>query len=150
MDTATTAEGGRWHNEKFNKLLDWASGKYLMFVHDDDWVDTSLLNEVVPVMEQDPDQILYWLKVIYQDGRTNTCKPEHGERDMRSGTPGMNDYYAHPQTFNIWRSEFAKQVKFEPMSAEDCNWTAAVDVMCLNSVTIPKELYHYRLGYPKG
>lgn len=149
LDTHHGGNGGRHRSEKFNLLMAWASGKYLMFVHDDDWLEDSFLEETIPALEQDPDQVLFWLRVLWGGDVFNTCKIEHGERDRRPGPPGSNYYYCRPQMFNIWRSDLAKRIPFENSPVADCNWCAGVDALCRKTIVIPKELYHYRQGYPK-
>jgi glycosyltransferase involved in cell wall biosynthesis len=135
----------RPHYQKFNDLLSLASGKYLAFVHDDDWVSDDWLSSITTAAESDPDIILFHLRVEYPAGHHEICEPDltgicH-EADIGEGR-----YRSHPHPFNVWRSSLAKTVEFDHTQAEDINWSMGLAKRVVRSVSIPRPLYFYRLG----
>lgn len=132
--------------EKRNKMLDMATGEFLVFIDDDDRVAPEYLDEVMSVLStQDPDCIVYdcICKVVGFNGRvreTIYCKYGVEFEYTKTG----DQWRGKPAHVMVWRSSIAKRHRYRPISAgEDVDWVKRACVEIESQVRIDKTLYFY-------
>jgi glycosyltransferase involved in cell wall biosynthesis len=127
---------------KRNAMLNLASGKYLVFLDDDDYVTEDWLSRVVSAVESNPDLIVYGVLVHWPDGRLQHCRYDVSVKECRD--IDRDHYEGHPSHVHVWRTCIAKSVGFsDKQFGEDTEWSSTAAKSVQSQVTIDKELYHY-------
>jgi hypothetical protein len=126
--------------EKRNNLISMAKWDYVVFVDDDDKISTDYIHELLKWIES-------WKDVICFDAMIsiNWDKYKLVDYDINNAHTFRDDiYYRLPNHLMCWKSELAKQVKYEDISfwedtkrANDMIWL----VHCQHK--IHKVLYYY-------
>lgn len=127
---------------KRNQLLQAATGKYIVFIDDDDMVSESYVDEILSASASDPDAIVFngWIT-------TNDTNKKHFEISKDYPYTTQNDVYLrYPNHIVPIRASIAKQFKFpDKTHGEDYHWATAIHNSRLikTEVKIDKELYYY-------
>lgn len=128
---------------KRNKLMEMATGEWLVFVDDDDGVSDNYIEKILVALEGNPDVVTFKAQ-RYCDG-----KP-WGEQIMRL-SHHTYEIKEHPTTWLFppthlcpTRSSLAKQLQFKDWNrGEDRQWQEMVFPLLKSEVHIPEFLYHY-------
>lgn len=129
---------------KRNKLLQKATGDYVCFVDDDDWVDSEYISKIMEALESQPDCVKI-LGVMNTNG-FNQVRFEHSiVHGVYSTFGGV--YRRPPNHLNPIKTNIAQRFKFpETNFGEDTDWALQVrdsGLLQREEVTY-KVLYHYR------
>lgn len=135
-------EGGPSIGEKCNSLIKRAEGKYLLILHDDDWISPNFVESIVRLCQHNRDICTFrsiskldnfWMLVdmslYYQNDQPNP------------------KYMIRRKPFPICavRSEFAKQFKFPDTNySEDSDWMEKVLTRCSHEAHSEEILHEYR------
>ena len=135
--------------EKRNKLLQRATGNYIAFVDDDDWIYPYYISEILKGIESGPDCL-----AINGIMTTNGGPPERWEisikndYELRAGI-----YYRFPNHLTPMKREIALREYFPALKIfEDYEWALKLRKQgyLINEVTIEQPLYHYRVNTNKN
>jgi glycosyltransferase involved in cell wall biosynthesis len=127
-----------------NDLLKMAKGDFVVFIDDDDDVDSDYVKEIMTVIKHNPNIDCIGINgLITFDG--NRSKPwsisiKHGHWHE---TDEM--YLRTPNHISPVRRSIALQAKFPDISyGEDMEYSKRILAMCKIEVCIDKPLYHYK------
>ena len=128
---------------KRNILLRRSTGKYVVFVDDDDAIADTYVSDILKAAEQDPDVIVFngTMTTNGKDERKWYISKEYGY-EAKNGA-----YYRYPNHIVPIRREIAIQFPFQDITVgEDYLWATAIHTSGLlkTEVKIEKELYHYQ------
>lgn len=133
--------------EKRNRLLEMATGEFLVFIDDDDRIAPDYLDEVMSVLGvSDPDCIVYdciceitgWSGEIR---KTLYCK--YGI-EYAYTNDGAGNWRGKPAHTMVWKSSIAKKHRYKHISAgEDVDWVKRACVEIQDQHRIDKVLYYY-------
>lgn len=127
---------------KRNALLEQAQGKYVVFVDDDDRIDSSYIDSLLSCLEQNPEADCVVFDVaVYQNGKFDRiCK--YGQEYVYGFDHAH--YYRKPNHLMCYARHIAANHKFRNVSyGEDDEWAARVSQDIQSQVRIPKVLYYY-------
>jgi glycosyltransferase involved in cell wall biosynthesis len=132
---------------KRNDLLSKATGKYVWFIDDDDFIYPYAIEETLKACEKNPD-------VIGINGIMTTDGKNQVDWEIRLGHPyksvqknGKEYYLRHPNHITPMKREHAIRVKFPNKTVfEDYEWAKSMnDAGYLKTQEIiDKPVYHYR------
>ena len=127
---------------KRNDLISLASGKYFVFIDDDDYVTDTYVTHILKASEYHPDVITFegWMT---SDGKNRVnWIIELGEKYEERG--GI--YYRFPNHLCPMKKELVEHVKFPDIwQGEDYIWAKQIndEELLKSTVHIPEQLYHY-------
>jgi hypothetical protein len=142
--------------KKRNIFLQMSSGKYTLFVDDDDRVDSNFIREVLNCisLNTDTDCIVYDMLCVI-----NKCRKIHSKFgieyeytkmapwsiencSIKNSTPEM--WYGKPSHNMIWKSSISKSCIFPDQNAgEDFAWVSQAWPKIKNQSRIDKIIYYY-------
>ncbi len=128
---------------KRNDLIENATGDYIVFIDDDDWVPDYYVEEILKATESNPD-------CIGMKGYMTTNGESRKDFEIRLGHPFQEVngiYLRHPNHISPIKRELALQCKFPDKSnQEDYEWSCELKNKDLlkTEVFIDKDMYHYR------
>jgi glycosyltransferase involved in cell wall biosynthesis len=128
---------------KRNILLQRSTGKYVVFVDDDDAIADTYVSDILKAAEQDPDVIVFngTMTTDGKDERKWYISKEYGY-EAKDGA-----YYRYPNHIVPVRRDIAVKFPFQDIKiGEDYLYATAMhNAKVLQSeVKIEKELYHYQ------
>lgn len=136
--------------EKRNYLLARASGEYVWFIDDDDWISDDAIERVMNAAGNGPD-------VIAIDGYMTTGGVDRKGFEIRIGHPykaiqrdGKEFYLRFPNHITPMKRSIALMAKFQHITTfEDFNWAKMLDQMNVfktqEIINVP--IYHYRFQH---
>lgn len=133
---------------KRNKLLELASGKYIVFVDDDDLIAFNYVAQILRAIETGPDCI-----GISGVITTNGTKQMnwHISREYAGWFERKGVYYRTPNHISPVKRELAIQAGFpEKAFGEDYDYSMALLPLLKKEVRIPGILYYYRFQSKKS
>lgn len=130
--------------KKRDNLLRAATGDYVCYVDDDDWVSDTYVDDILAALATGPDCVGFLITCT-----TNGRNPRKAIASMRYKAWGENeDGYAHTRTpyhKTPVKREIAIKVGFPDLRyGEDRVYAAGVTARVKTEVFINKVLYHYR------
>lgn len=130
--------------KKRQNLLEAATGDYVCFVDDDDWVSDTYVDDILAALESSPDCVGFLITCT-----TNGRNPVKAITSMRYKEWYENrDGYAHCRTIyhkSPVRRDIALKVGFPDLRyAEDKVYAKGVTALVKTEVFIDKVCYHYR------
>ena len=135
---------------KRNKLHSLATGSFVCFVDDDDWIEPDYIASLTEALIANPDSdcVVFdvWVSGYHETigkGRASGSLCRYGRefthRDMADGT-----FERRPNHLMVFRTEIARSEPFEDISsAEDDRWAARLCSRITRQYRIPKILYRY-------
>lgn len=132
--------------EKQNHLLASATGDYVMFCHDDDWLTD--LTEIYKALDHGKDVISFKAKCYNQDGSTYIVTQKLGASvEHNTGNGRYYDMTRPPWVNCCWRRELVKDIKFPDVSySEDWEWVRQALMRCRSGLYIDKVMFEYRFN----
>ena len=131
---------------KRNDLIAKATGEYVCFVDDDDFVTEDYVSLILESSKSNPDCITF-------EGWMTTNGISHvdwiiklGEKyEARQDPDGITRYYRFPNHLVPIKRSIASQHSFPAIwQGEDYQWACKIQPLLKTSVHIPKKLYHYK------
>lgn len=127
---------------KRNALIEQAQGEYVVFIDDDDRVESNYVDTLCSTIEANPgvDCIVFDALVNYNGQFTKICKygKEHGHWE------DANFYYRKPNHVMCYARRIASKHKYLDISfGEDDEWGARASTDIVNQVRVPAILYYY-------
>lgn len=141
-DSPSFLEGGLSIGQKCNLLVKRAEGKYLLILHDDDWIAPNFVESIVRLCQHDRDICTFRSISKLDDFWMLVDMSLHYQNDQP--TP---KYMIRRRPFPICavRSEFAKQFKFPDTNySEDSDWMEQVLTRCSHEAHSEEILHEYR------
>ena len=135
--------------EKRNKLLNRATGDYVAFIDDDDWVDSEYMFKIIEALKSDPDCVQL-IGMMNTDGYNQT-RFEHSILHPKYYDHG-GVYYRYPNHLNPIRRDIAQRFKFPEVDfGEDTEWATQIrdSALLQREEPIDKVIYHYRYSSRK-
>ncbi|WML53092.1 glycosyltransferase [Neobacillus sp. PS3-12] len=128
--------------EKRNNLIEQSQGEYVVFVDDDDRVETNYINTLCSTIDANPgvDCIVFDVSVTINGGEPKICK--YGKEYIYSSD--SNFYYRKPNHLMCYARRLAIQHKFLHQSYhEDDEWASRISKDIVKQVRVPSTLYYY-------
>jgi glycosyltransferase involved in cell wall biosynthesis len=137
---------------KRNRLIQRASGEYIVFVDDDDEVSTDYVKEILQAAITKPDAIVFsgWMTTNGTDRRDFHLSIHYPYTAITRN--GKIEYLRYPNHITPIKREIALQVPFPNRTiGEDYEWATAIHDQGLikNEIKIHKYLYHYKFKTDK-
>jgi glycosyltransferase involved in cell wall biosynthesis len=127
---------------KRNKLLSLASGKYVVFIDDDDLISSDYIEKILEACKSDCDCIGI-SGVITTNGRNEM--QWHISKDYMGWFERKNVYYRTPNHISPVKRELALLAGFPEISfAEDHEYSMRLLPMLKTEFKIPGILYYYK------
>lgn len=132
---------------KRNKLLEKATGDYIIFADDDDSISSDYIEKILKATETNPDCIGISGTITFNGG---PHKQWHISKEYGSWYQKGAVYYRTPNHISPVRRELALQVGFPEISfGEDAEYSKRLLPLLHSEVVIPGNLYHYDYQNPK-
>jgi len=130
--------------EKRNKMLQSASGKFVVFIDDDDEVSDDYLHLIINAINLKPNADCVGMRgYITFDGQNK--KQWSISRHHRTWHELDNIYFRTPNHISPVRTEIAKKCGFPPIAdGEDYAYSMAIFPYLETEIFIDRELYHYK------
>ncbi len=130
--------------KKRQNLLEQATGDYIAFIDDDDWIAETYVDSILAALESSPDCVGFKIHCT-----TNGMNPQSAITSMRYKQWGENvDGYAHvrsPYHKSPVKREIALKVGFPDLRyAEDKPFSAGITRLVKTEAFVDKVLYYYR------
>lgn len=136
-DSGATATG-----TKRNKLLDLATGEYVVFVDDDDDINPQYLRLIFEALEDMPDVV--GIKGVYFIDGTYQGIFEHSIEHKQWSTYAGNRYLRCPNHLNPVRTSLARQARFPDITmGEDHDYSTRLLPLLKTEKMIDKPIYNY-------
>lgn len=139
---------------KRNDLMSIATGNYVSFIDDDDWVEGEYVRSIFEVLEKDFYDVVTFSEIRQGIG-IKTMRTTHSldagdgflkEAPMYSYEP--DHWTGLPSHLCVWKRDLIKDVKFEDKSwQEDFAWMKLARERVSSQYQICKDLYQYRIGH---
>ncbi len=144
VEVLTESDNGTMSTgRKRNILLQRSTGKYVVFIDDDDMVAPTYVKDILTAAESNPDAIVF-NGTMTTDGRDE--RKWYISKDYGYEAKG-GAYYRYPNHIVPIRREIAMAFPFMDIRiGEDYAWATAIHNAGLikTEVKIEKELYHYQ------
>lgn len=129
---------------KRQQLLERATGDYVAFIDDDDWVSHDYVDRILVALESSPDCVGFEISCTFNGG-----SPKRAITSMRyPDWVDHRDGYAHCRSIyhkSVVRRDMALQVGFEDMRyGEDRIFSKGIMKLVKTEQFIPHQLYQYR------
>jgi hypothetical protein len=129
--------------DKRNDLLESATGKYVVFIDDDDLVSDDYVESILQAAKQDADAIVFkgWMTTNSKNKKAFSLSKDHPYTTTKDGV-----YLRYPNHIVPIRSSIAKQFKFPgKVFGEDYVWATLIHNSRLikTETKIDKDLYYY-------
>lgn len=129
---------------KRQKLLNRASGDYIVFMDDDDFPEVHYVSEMVKALASKPDCLGYLIKMTTNGEREQMCCHSLRYPEWKEKVDGY-DYVRSVTHFNAVRRDLALKVGFSDRRfGEDKIYSDAVTKLCKTEVFLDKVMFHYR------
>jgi glycosyltransferase involved in cell wall biosynthesis len=129
---------------KRQKLLERATGDYIVFFDDDDFPEPYYVMEILWALASKPDCLGYLIKMTTNSEREQVCCHSLRYPEWKDNVDGY-DYVRNVTHFNVVRRDLALQVGFKDKRfGEDKLYSDAVTKLCKTEVFIDKVMFHYR------
>jgi len=128
--------------EKRNILLEAASGRFLVFIDDDDRISNDYVESIMGAIQNNPsaDCIVFDCITTIDNDRVQYCKYSI-EYDY---TEWDDQWRGKPAHTMVWRSDIAKKCKYISTNyGEDIDWVKRACINVKQEVRIDKVLYFY-------
>ena len=137
---------------KRNRLIQRASGEYIVFVDDDDEVSTDYVKEILQAAITKPDAIVFsgWMTTNGTDRRDFHLSIHYPYTAVTRN--GKIEYLRYPNHITPIKRSIALQVPFPNRTiGEDYEWATAIHDQGLikTEIKIHKYLYHYQFKTDK-
>jgi glycosyltransferase involved in cell wall biosynthesis len=126
--------------EKRQALIDVASGKYIMFVDDDDDVLDNFIESLYPLLDHDVD-VINANVLAYIDGIVHII-----DQSIYYESEQLNDGITkrYPSVTAVWNRELTKKAKFISVNyGEDFDWTKQMNPQTELKVNTTWQVYKY-------
>lgn len=138
---------------KRNSLLKKASGEYVVFIDDDDWISMSYLRRILIALESKPDVIGFngWMETNGQNRQLWYISKDF-PYETRRGLNGQISYLRFNNHLSPIKREIAQQIGYKDITiGEDYDYAVRLKESGLikTEVRIEKELYHYHYNDKK-
>jgi glycosyltransferase involved in cell wall biosynthesis len=139
--------------DKRNDLLNAASGKYIVFLDDDDDISDDYITSLVDIIDEYPNtDIITFNQRCLIDGRKMNVSfgmnnPTEHPYVMPDGN--LSDILRPPFHICVWKTDIAKTEEFERIydangqSGEDHHWCKKLYPKIKTEYKINKQLHHY-------
>lgn len=132
---------------KRNKLIQKATGKYIVAIDDDDEVSDNYISEILKAAQQDKDCIVFsgWMTTNGENRRDFHLSINHPYTAVTRNN--KVEYLRYPNHITPIKRELVKDIGFENRTiGEDYAWATKIhDLGILKSeVRIHKFIYHYK------
>jgi glycosyl transferase family 2 len=129
--------------EKRNDLLESATGKYVVFIDDDDLVSNDYIESILQAAKQDTDVIVFkgWMTTNGRNKQSFSLSKDHPYTTTKDGV-----YLRYPNHIVPIRASIAKQFRFPgKVFGEDYVWATLIHNSRLikTETKIDKDLYYY-------
>lgn len=145
-----------WHDDsvgittgkKRNILLERATGKFVVFIDDDDLVSDDYIEKIVSCIDENPEIDCVGISgIITFNGKDE--KKWHISKDYGKWFETLNEYYRTPNHITPIKREIAMKVMFPEINhGEDFVYSMGVLPLLKNECKIETPLYHYRFIKP--
>lgn len=129
--------------DKRNRLVRAASGDYVAFVDDDDWVAPDYLATLLALLRHEPDVVTFPVSVTLDDGTPKPCYysihyPDQGECESH--------YWRWPNHLCVIRRELVRQQPFPSLQfGEDTAFAQSIRPILKTQLNFDRHpLYYYR------
>ena len=134
--------------KKRDEMLSLVQGEYLVFIDDDDRIDSEYIDSIMSTLYNNPecDCVVFDTICIVNGENPKLCKYgiefEYG--DILDG----KEWRGKPAHTMVYKSSIAKKHKYSDMNhGEDYDWVLRAYKEILNQVRIDKVLYYYDANY---
>ena len=130
--------------DKRNRLVSIASGDYVAFVDDDDWVYPDYVIRLIQALRHDPDVATFTVEVTLDGGKPKPCYysihyPDQGEV--------ASHYWRWPNHLCAIRRDLALAHPFHSRNfGEDTAFAESIRPDLKREVKIDRQLYKYRFS----
>lgn len=129
---------------KRQKLIDKASGKYLVMIDDDDWVASDYVIDIVNACDSDSDCIGYLEECVF-DGKRKAVSCISRQYNRWANNVGIYNYVRSPFFKIPIKTEICKQVGCGDLRfGEDSDFATRIYPHIKSECFINKKLYFYR------
>jgi glycosyltransferase involved in cell wall biosynthesis len=129
---------------KRQKLLERATGDYIVFFDDDDQPEYNYIDLIMQVIRQSPDCIGMIIRMSTNGENYQTCCHSLKYKKWANNVDGY-DYVRSVTHFNPVKRELALKVGFKDLRfGEDKDYSDRLTPLCKNEVFIKERLFHYR------
>lgn len=132
---------------KRNNLLSRATGKYSVFIDDDDMVSDNYIQLILDATQSNPDVIPIHGYMTTNGGNKEVWRMGLGFPYSSIKEEGRTVYLRYPNHLAPIKSEISKQFSFENISfGEDYNWATEINNSGLlkTEKVITDHIYHYK------
>jgi glycosyltransferase involved in cell wall biosynthesis len=153
VEILTEIDGGEiTTGNKRNKLIQRASGEYIVFIDDDDEVSPDYVKEILQAAITKPDAIVFsgWMETNGTDRKEFHLSIHYPYTAITRN--GRVEYLRYPNHITPIKRSIALQVPFENRTiGEDYAWATALHDQGLikTEVKIHKQLYYYKFNSNK-
>lgn len=127
---------------KRQKLLEMASGEYIVFFDSDDEPMPYYVSEILQAIETNPDCVGLKISMTTNGVNPQTCFHSRNYPTWYSAFPF---HYRNVTHFNPVKRELALQVGFKDMRfGEDKEYADRLTPLCNTEVFIDKPIFHYK------
>jgi glycosyltransferase involved in cell wall biosynthesis len=129
---------------KRQKLLERATGDYIVFFDDDDEPNHNYIDLIMQVIRQSPDCIGMLILMTTNGTNQQTCCHSLKYKKWANNVDGY-DYVRSVTHFNPVKRQLALKVGFKDLRfGEDKDYSDRLTPLCKNEVFIKERLFHYR------
>lgn len=126
---------------KRNKLLDRASGEYVVFIDDDDHISDNYIAKIIGATDTNPDCIGI-SGIITTNGKNK--RQWHISKDYGRWYEAKSIYYRTPNHISPVKRELAIQAGFPEISyGEDAEYSKRLLPLLKTEVKVKGNIYHY-------
>lgn len=131
---------------KRNDLIRRATGDYVCFVDDDDFVTSDYVSSILEAAQTGPDCITFEGWMTTNGLHRVDWIIKLGEKyEARQDPDGVTRYYRFPNHLVPIKRSIASKVQFPAIwQGEDYQWACKIQPLLKTSVHIPRQLYHYK------
>jgi glycosyltransferase involved in cell wall biosynthesis len=126
--------------DKRNRLVELASGEYVVFVDDDDAVTTDYVPVILNALATRPDVVCFPV-LVRGHGREKLCRyhPSFTHSDL------PQEYRRKPNHLMVWRRELVSRTPFPSLRfGEDTAWAEKMALLAGRVAIIDRSLYTYQ------
>jgi glycosyltransferase involved in cell wall biosynthesis len=146
------SDGGKKSvGHKRNELIKAASGKYIVFIDDDDLVSDDYVSLILEAVEDDCDVVGIHLLMTRRLDMSSECRTYHSLKyrewwdEPDPDRAGKRRYYRNPNHLNPVKREFALATLFpEKDHGEDHDYSKRLLPLLKTEVYIDNPIYHYQ------
>lgn len=135
-----------------NTGIEAASGDYLMFVDGDDWIDANTLEELICIMDENTEMVIFRGRNIYsdrvEDESTGEVRRFMGAEPLEFYIEGYKDFQVLNAVWGkLYKSSLLKDIRFEEgRYYEDVMVTTRAYAACRDSIYLDRAFYNYSIA----